>query len=311
MTRALRTAIGLSFSLLLFAPASHADDSRAKDTVKAAPVSAKSAPDKYIKISRDSSGSPLALETSVTSLVGSGKSSGVHVDLYAAVHIAEKSYFEKLNKDFKQYDAVLFELIAPEMKNISAHLKSKESSVSMLQNAIKDLLGLQFQLEEVDYGAKNFVHADLSPDAFMDSFAARGESVWTLLARLMLQSLAEDQKSDPVEEWKFILALMNSDDTNRIYKMRSYLALNMGKMDELVAKIEGEKGSPIIADRNSKAVAVLGEQMKLGKKKFAIFYGGAHMPDMSRRLNQAYGFNEKSSRWMVAWTLKPLQAEKK
>src|SRR5882672_8294910 len=39
---------------------------------------------------------------------------GVTVDLVAAVHIAEKSFFSTLNDSFADYDAVLFELVAPQ-----------------------------------------------------------------------------------------------------------------------------------------------------------------------------------------------------
>ncbi len=36
---------------------------------------------------------------------------GVTVHLIAAVHIGEKSYYDGLNRDFKGYDAVLYELV--------------------------------------------------------------------------------------------------------------------------------------------------------------------------------------------------------
>ena len=38
----------------------------------------------------------------------------VVVDLIGAVHVGEKAYYEALNKQFEDYDAVLYELVAPE-----------------------------------------------------------------------------------------------------------------------------------------------------------------------------------------------------
>jgi len=40
----------------------------------------------------------------------------------------------------------------------------------------------------------------------------------------------------------------------------------------------------------------------MGKKKIAIFYGAAHMTDMSKRL-EAMGFSPVSTRWNLAWDL--------
>ena len=40
--------------------------------------------------------------------------SGFVVDLIGAVHVGEKSYYEALDKQFEDYDAVLYELVAPE-----------------------------------------------------------------------------------------------------------------------------------------------------------------------------------------------------
>ena len=41
--------------------------------------------------------------------------------------------------------------------------------ISLLQNGMKDLLELEFQLKGIDYTRKNMVHADMSPDQFAES----------------------------------------------------------------------------------------------------------------------------------------------
>jgi hypothetical protein len=265
--------------------------------------------DSFVRLVRDARGEPSALETATTSLVASsGPAKGVSVDLFAAVHVAEPSYYQHLNSEFKKYDAVLYELIAPEEKNLARRIKEQKSSVSVFQEAIKDLLQLEFQLDAVDYSAPNFVHADLSPEAFMKSMSDRGDSIWTLLGRVLMQGLLEDQKDpNPIEELKFVMALLNTEDANRCYKLRRYLAQNMSKMDELVAQLEGADGSTLIADRNAKAVQVFGAQLAAGKKKMAIFYGGAHMPDLVRRLEKQYGLKPVRTQWVRAWTLQPPQ----
>ena len=69
----------------------------------------------FMRIRRDEKRKPVAMETSVTRYIGKdadGKQ--VIVDLIGVVHIGEKSYYEQLNKEFEQYDALLYELVAPE-----------------------------------------------------------------------------------------------------------------------------------------------------------------------------------------------------
>ena len=48
---------------------------------------------------------------------------------------------------------------------------------------------------------------------------------------------------------------------------------------------------------------VLYQQLRAGKKKIAIFYGAAHMPDFDKRLKEELGMMRISSEWIDAWSL--------
>ncbi len=260
----------------------------------------------YLRITRDKAGELLAMETSIATYKGQVNGKEISVDLISAVHVGEKQYYEHLNTEFKKYDALLYELIAPEEMAVPGKGEHSENIISKFQGSIKNMLGLEFQLEEVDYTKKNFVHADLSPSAFMDSLAARGDSIWTLLGRVLLQSYNEGKSNpNPLDDWKFIMALISNDDTQRAFKMRRYLAKNFGKLNEVVSQIEGPNGSAIVADRNAKAIDVLKEQVEKGKTHLGVFYGGAHMPDMEKRLLEAYPLKPAGNRWILAWALQP------
>ena len=63
------------------------------------------------------------------------------------------------------------------------------SPISAIQTAMKDFLDLDFQLDDIDYTKKNFVHADMSPDEMAKSMKDRGESIWTILLRMMVRSI--------------------------------------------------------------------------------------------------------------------------
>ena len=75
----------------------------------------------FIRLIRDQKKQPQALQTAVVSFVprDCGKTSPT-VDLVAALHVADRAYYEELNRLFAKYDAVLYELIAPEGTRIPA-----------------------------------------------------------------------------------------------------------------------------------------------------------------------------------------------
>ena len=126
---------------------------------------------RFVRLARDKNHAPLALETAVVRCGPADTSRRLPtVDLVAAVHIGEKSYYERLNRELEGYDVVLYELVAPEEFKVpqpGAH--GNDHPVAILQNGIKDLLGLEFQLQAIDYARKNMVHADMSPDQFAES----------------------------------------------------------------------------------------------------------------------------------------------
>ena len=49
---------------------------------------------------------------------------------------------------------------------------------------------------------------------------------------------------------------------------------------------------------------MLTRQLVDGKKKLAIFYGAAHMPDFDRRLRDEFGLTRQSQEWLTAWDLR-------
>jgi hypothetical protein len=59
----------------------------------------------------------------------------------------------------------------------------------------------------------------------------------------------------------------------------------------------------LVADRNEAALKVFQKELAKGKKKIAIFYGAAHMPDFEKRLRLDFGLEKKNAQWLEAWDL--------
>jgi hypothetical protein len=82
------------------------------------------------------------------------------------------------------------------------------------------------------------------------------------------------------------------------------LASEFKSVDMLLEIVNGGSGSTLVAGRNDKALAVLQEEMEKGHRSFAIFYGGAHMPDFDTKLRKDFGLAKGNTRWLEAWNLR-------
>jgi hypothetical protein len=267
---------------------------------------------KYIRLLRDDQQRPIEMQTAVVRFVAPDEErEGLSVDLIAAVHIGEKSYYDALNEQFKKYDAMLYELVAPEGSTPPRQQPGDKSrpakrrstnAVSGLQTAMKDMLALDFQLDHVDYSRKNFVHADMSPDQFAKSMSNRGESIWTIVLQAMGRSLAMQGKRGQPSEADLLLALF---DKNRALALKRVLAEQFEDIEGAMVVFNGPDGSTLITERNKKALEVLKREIGAGKKRLAIFYGGGHMPDMARRLVEEFHLEPREEHWLTAWDLHP------
>ena len=76
----------------------------------------------------------------------------------------------------------------------------------------------------------------------------------------------------------------------------------MNQIDDATWVIGGD-GSAIITDRNEAALKVLRRELQNGKKKVAIFYGAAHLPEFAKSLEQDFDMKLTGINWVVAWDL--------
>jgi hypothetical protein len=302
----LRLLAGWVIAILFFAAAWMVaqDAGPLAQAEKPADASHKADDASYIRVRRDAEGHPQALETSIVHLVPANSDHpGLSVDLISAVHVGDKGYYDKLDKRFDNYDVVLYELVAKEGTVIpKGGGDPNRNPLSSIQNAMKDLLELEYQLSGIDYTKKNFVHADLSPAEFAKSMKDKGESFWTIFFRLMAAGMAREA-NNPGKGGDFDI-LMALFDKDRAIKLKRIMADQFADMDIITAAFNGPDGSTLITERNKAALAVLGKQIDAGRKKIAIFYGGGHMPDMESRAIADYHLKRASQEWLEAWNLR-------
>ena len=262
----------------------------------------------WVRMKYDSNEEPIAMQTAVVHYVpmkSNGKpGSGATVDLIGAVHIGDVGYYRKLNRQFTQYDALLYELVAPEGTKVAlGRGTSNAHPIGAMQNMAKDFLELDHQLEYVDYTRPNFIHADMSPDEFAQAMKDRNESFLQMYFKLLGTAMAEQSKvaaKGDSNDLDLITALFASDRPRRL---KIILAKQLSEMEGMMVSFGGEEGSTIITERNKKALAVLKSQIAAGKKHIGIFYGAGHLSDMDKRLRTDFHLQPASITWLTAWDL--------
>lgn len=269
--------------------------------------------DDFLRLRRDGR-RLMAMETNVVRYQNSEKYPDTTVDLIGAIHLGDPEYYDQLNKIFATYDALLYEAVKDEnaeigqrkdqpggKRDLSGDTSVGLAVISTLQLGMKDVLGLEYQLQGVDYSRKNFVHADMTTQEFQRSMKSRGESFGGMFVKQMGKAIQQGNNANPLaQNLDMMLSMLSSDREIRMRRIMADQLVKAGAADSF-GDADGE--SSIITERNKKALAVLTEQLGKGTKKIGIFYGAAHMPDMEKRLLEEFKYKRGDVKWLPAWKL--------
>ncbi|MEM1261057.1 MAG: hypothetical protein AAGH76_01545 [Pseudomonadota bacterium] len=268
--------------------------------IGSAPIAHADGVREFMRIDVDAQRTPRALQVAVRRYRRDDDTQSAFVDLIGVVHVGNRDYYRELNASFRQYDALLYELVAPKNHGSVSNREKSGGLLSGAQIAMKDMLGLEFQLDHIDYEADNFVHADLSPSALRASMNERGESLYVYFWRAIYAGMS-DYAKDPLglRSWQLLGAMAAPDDEAGL---RRAFAEELLRSDAMLDSFGGENGSALIEARNEEAMRVFDDVWQGGEHRVGIFYGAAHMPDFAERL-EARGFVETDSRWLDAWLL--------
>ncbi len=268
--------------------------------VAADPTSAHAAsvqPEPYIRFVAEP-----ADKQQLSTAIGHFQRGNVQVDLVAAIHIADAAYYRALQSRLDRYPKLLFELVAADGQQFARTGVRSTSGLSTLQTWLRDKLRLTFQLEEIDYKRANFVHADLGPNELIAHMKGHWADTLGMLLRWMLTDAARSTNADgSIRFGGLALFTALTPGADRNLAIKTVLARELAEMGDLTQATAGTDA--LIARRNEAAIATLQTQIQSGAKRLGIFYGGAHMPDLQRRL-EALGFHRTGTEWLVAWDLR-------
>ncbi|MCU0716306.1 MAG: hypothetical protein MUD03_09270 [Pirellula sp.] len=257
----------------------------------------------FLRVDREGK-EPRALQVAIAKYeIVSGPFQGATVDLIGAVHVGTKQYYSDLNQRFRNYDSVLYELVAdPEVNKPNQRAQGGFNPISGLQTGMKEALELSFQLDEVDYSPANFVHADMSPGEFGEDMKKRNDGFIGMFARMMGAGIAVQASKKGQQQQAEMMAAMVSKDPIRL---RRVMAEQFESMEGQMAGLADKDGkSTLVTERNRKAFEVLQSELEGGKRKLAVFYGAAHLNDMHDRLLKDFQAKPISTDWVDAWPLR-------
>ena len=270
---------------------------------------APSAPAKYFQVLRDDEKQPQFLETAVARFVPAEGEPEVSVDLVAAIHVADKEYFETLNTLLATYDVVLYEMIKPKAGETGSKRPVELQAVATMQRVLPTTLGFAFQADEIDYKAKNFVHADMSPAEMSEAMRRRGETGFSVFMKVVQEVLQQSagelsagSSAGSASDLSTLFMLTQKDSVIILKRMIADRLDSMGPDLGLGSTLE----TMLVADRNAAAMDVLRDELKTAEgkpRRIAIFYGAAHMPDFAKRLTDELGMTFESVRWVRAWDI--------
>lgn len=282
----------------------------AESTAKQKP----SQPTQFLRLQRDSQNRPVALQTAVTRFIRGKGEDRVVVDLVSAVHVGDRAYYNQLNTLFENYDVVLYELVAPKGVRPVPGQERSGNPISFLQNSMKSMLNLESQTELVDYRRKNFVHADMTPTQIAKRMEQRGDSGLSVALDVMADMVREMNRLEQSgvltrqAEQVDLMTLLFDDNSDQ--KLKLMLAEQFVAQGTLSNGLGETLNRMLVTDRNEVAMGVLAKELEKGRRKVAIFYGAAHMPDFEKRLKSQQKMRLKKNRWVTAWDLTKQSTDK-
>jgi hypothetical protein len=178
------------------------------------------------------------------------------------------------------------------------------SAEDNLQAELASALGLEFQLEAIDYDRAHYRCSDMSLDQLERALREKGVDFGSisgsltgssLPGRLAILLLRLVRFADSVffegaiaDGCKVVLIDLFSDE---VLLEQSMTQFGPGFMEVII----GERNQVVLED--VKAIVAAEPEVE----SIAVLYGAAHMPDLARRLDEQLGYQPADAQWFTAF----------
>ncbi|XP_004287418.1 PREDICTED: uncharacterized protein LOC101301808 [Fragaria vesca subsp. vesca] len=228
-------------------------------------------------------------------------------------------------------------LVATKRLKVKSSRSRSFNILGCIQRQMAHFLSLDFQLDCMDYESEKWYHADLDFETFKLLQDEKGESFFSFARDMTIRSTKAMMKPEIPEDldpWRskllwasrvlpmplvglLIIGGVCADTGSQPSKFPELEALSRldfgGAMKVFLAKrltseftlatADVEESSVIIGERNRACMEALTKAIDDGHNRIAILYGGGHMPDLGRRL-QELDLIPSRAQWVTAWSIK-------
>lgn len=174
-----------------------------------------------------------------------------------------------------------------------------------LQRELARMLGLEFQLDRINYAQPGWVVSDMTVAQLEQAFKRRGVTDGVVQGSLRGGGLSGGAIDTVMAILKFMDAASGGSASEAV---KLLMVRVLGSKAATEGAMLGEEGKVILDDRNEVVWADL--QKRLGAappQRIAIFYGAAHMADFARRLSDS-GYTAGEVTWSTTLSADPRRA---
>lgn len=230
---------------------------------------------------------------------------GPAVWLVGVAHVGKPGYYKDLQKLLDEQTTVLYEGVSRQgvdpIKQAKATPPPKDANASKsTYQVLSDTLGLQFQLQGIDYTRKSFHSSDLSWEE-LSAIEAKAPKAKAGSPSLSSVGNMLDGNS---EQGKMFANLMTSikDDPGSLEGMRLMMVEMLSDPNAFEMVMSPGLNDLLIKTRNAHVLGDLKKEMITAPNtgSIAIFYGAGHMGDFEKHLTADFGYKPGEERWFSA-----------
>ncbi|MBU6208359.1 MAG: hypothetical protein KGR22_00410 [Planctomycetes bacterium] len=174
-----------------------------------------------------------------------------------------------------------------------------------LQRELARMLGLEFQLDRINYAQPAWVVSDMTFAQLEQAFKRRGVTDGMVQGSLRGGGLSGDAIGTVMTILKFMDAASGGSASEAV---KVLMVQVLGSKTAAQGDMLGEEGKVILDDRNEVVWADLQQRLAAAPpQRIAIFYGAAHMADFARRLVES-GYTAGEVTWSTTLSADPRRA---
>jgi hypothetical protein len=258
-------------------------------------ASSEEPPNNFVRFEAPAGAKPGALMTGIARLFD--EKTRTTVFLVGAVHVGDHDYYERVQDLLDGCDRVLFEGVGHGREGAPPPDEevARYDALFKLQIKLKDLLGLEFQKDGLDYRHDFWKNADVDMESLSARMKEEGVGLPTdppLIRGLLSLAMGMLDASKLAENPQFR------------QQIKRQAAAVLAGSDAVFGGQMRALGKVLIDWRDDAALAALDRELAAGPsgRWIAVFYGAGHLPDMTQKL-LARGLEYQGCDWLRAWLI--------